>query len=234
MDEDRQSGPDGRSDELSGRDAWARAADPAGETLPPSLRQRLEHCADEWVSECASQRAQARQAADRRGRLVPWLLATASLALAILGWWPRVVELEQGVAAAGGFAQWRAEREREQMLRTAGVQHGAWGGAGESGAGDIVWDPRRQRGFLRLSGFVPNDPDSAQYQLWIFDAARDERYPVDGGVFDVPPGRDDVLIPVHPTLPVSRATAFAITVERPGGVVVSAREKIVGLAKPGG
>jgi hypothetical protein len=234
VDEDRQPGPDGRSDELSARDAWARAADSAAEALPPALRERLEHCADDWVNECASQRAKAHQAAERRSRFVPWLLATASLALAILGWWPRVVELERGVAAAGGFTQWWAVREREQMLRTAGVQHAAWGGAGESGAGDVVWDPHRQRGFLRLSGFVPNDPDRAQYQLWIFDAARDERYPVDGGVFDVPPGRDDVLIPVHPTLPVSRAVAFAITVERPGGVVVSAREKIVGLAKPGG
>jgi len=162
------------------------------------------------------------------------MLASVSLALAILGWWPRITELERGVTAAGSLSQWWAARERAQMLRTAGIQHGAWGGAAESGAGDIVWDPQRQRGFLRLSGFVPNDPDRAQYQLWIFDAARDERYPVDGGVFDVPPGQDEVLIAVQPTVRVSRAVAFAVTVERPGGAVVSAREKIVALAKPGG
>jgi len=109
----------------------------------------------------------------------------------------------------------------------------AWGGASEKGAGDVVWDPRRQQGYLRLRGFVANDPSRSRYQLWIFDAARDDRYPVDGGVFDVPAGRDEVVIPMHPALPVSRAVAFAITVERPGGAVVSAREKLVAFAGAG-
>jgi anti-sigma-K factor RskA len=80
---------------------------------------------------------------------------------------------------------------------------------------------------------VPNDPERAQYQLWIFDAARDDRYPIDGGVFDVPPGRNELIVPMHPTLPVARAVAFAITVEPPGGVVVSNREKVVAFAKAG-
>jgi len=65
-------------------------------------------------------------------------------------------------------------------------------GVGRRGVGPA--DPAR---FLRLKGYVANDPAGAQYQLWIFDAARDDRYPVDGGVFDVPAGRDEVLIPVH-------------------------------------
>jgi anti-sigma-K factor RskA len=71
----------------------------------------------------------------------------------------------------------------------------------------------------------------AQYQLWIFDAERNEAYPVDGGVFDVPAKSDgDVVIKIDPRIPVSRATAFAITVERPGGVVVSSRERLPLLA----
>jgi anti-sigma-K factor RskA len=155
------------------------------------------------------------------------------MVLAVLGWWPRLAEFQAGVTAAGGFDQWRAERARAQLLATAGVGHWAWGGASETASGDVVWDARTQRGFLRLHGFVPNDPERAQYQLWIFDAARDDRYPVDGGVFDVPPDRNELIVPMHPTLPVSRAVAFAITVEPPGGVVVSNREKVVVFAKAG-
>ena len=56
---------------------------------------------------------------------------------------------------------------------------------------------------------------------------------MDGGVFDVPAGRDEVLVPVHPTLTVSRAVAFAVTVEQPGGAVVSDRAKLVALAHVG-
>jgi hypothetical protein len=52
-------------------------------------------------------------------------------------------------------------------------------------------------------------------------------------VFDVPAGREEVIVPMHPTLPVSRAVAFAITVEGPGGAVVSAREKVVAFAHAG-
>ena len=87
--------------------------------------------------------------------------------------------------------------------------------------------------FLRLYGFVANDPSRSRYQVWIYDAARDERYPVDGGIFDVPAGRDEVIVPVHPALPVSRAEAFAVTLERAGGAVVSAREKVVAYAQTG-
>jgi hypothetical protein len=164
---------------------------------------------------------------------LPWLIAAAAVAVAVVGWWPRLVQLEAGVAAHGGLAQWRAERARSRMLSSPGVQHHAWGGTSGAGSGDVVWDPRTQRGFLRLKGYVANDPAGAQYQLWIFDAARDDRYPVDGGVFDVPAGRDEVLIPVHPTLRVARVVAFAVTVEQPGGAVVSDRAKLVALAHVG-
>jgi hypothetical protein len=208
-------------------------ADPAPEPLPSSLRLRLDRCADEWLTECAAQRGEHYRGTPRRSNVLPWLVAAASIVLAMLGWWPSLADFQSGVTAAGGFDQWRAERARSRMLATAGVGHWTWGAASEMTSGDVVWDSRSQRGFLRLHGFVPNDPARAQYQLWIFDAARDDRYPVDGGVFDVPPGRDEVIVPMHPTLPVSRAVAFAITVEQPGGVVVSGREKIVALAQTG-
>jgi len=99
------------------------------------------------------------------------------------------------------------------------------------GLGDVVWSPARQQGFMRFRGLAANDPARAQYQLWIFDAERNEAHPVDGGVFDVPAQADgDVVVRIDPRLPVGQATAFAITVERPGGVVVSSRERLPLLA----
>jgi anti-sigma-K factor RskA len=72
-----------------------------------------------------------------------------------------------------------------------------------------------------------------QYQLWIFDGGRDQRYPVDGGVFDVPTNATEVVIPIHAALPVLSAKAFAVTVEKPGGVVVSGRQHVVVLGAAG-
>jgi anti-sigma-K factor RskA len=177
------------------------------------LRRRLDRCAEDWLSECAAQRG---VSCPRRfrARAWPWLIAATAFVVAIAGGWPRLVELEAGAATAGGFAQWRAQSARSRMLASPGVEHHAFGGTSEAGSGDVVWDPRTQRGFLRLKGYVANDPARARYQLWIVDAARDHDAPVDGGVFDVPAGRDEVIVPVHPTLPVSRAVAFAVTLER--------------------
>jgi hypothetical protein len=96
-------------------------------------------------------------------------------------------------------------------------------------SGDVVWDPVTQRGFIHLAGLAANDPALRQYQLWIFDGGRDKRYPVDGGVFDVPMNAADIVVPIHAALPVLSAKAFAVTVEKPGGVVVSGREHVVVL-----
>ena len=96
----------------------------------------------------------------------------------------------------------------------------------------MVWDPSTQRGYLRLHGLPANDARQTQYQLWVFDATRDQKYPVDGGVFDVPAGGGPVVVPIRVPIRVGQAVLFAITVERPGGVVVSGREHIVATAQP--
>lgn len=236
MDESRQPGGDRRSDTLIGVAVGAAAgddADPPPEPLPRSVREQLDRSAEAWLTECSARGGTGRHHFLPRRSSLPWLLAAAAALLAVAGWWPRLVEFQPGTDVAGRVEQWRAQRARGQLLASAGVGHWAWGGASELGSGDVVWDGRQQRGFLRLRGFVPNDPERAQYQLWIFDAARDDRHPVDGGVFDVPAGHAEVIIPMHPTLPVGRALAFAITVERPGGVVVSARDKVVAFAQAG-
>lgn len=103
--------------------------------------------------------------------------------------------------------------------------------AGAGGA--VVWNGSEQAGLMRIRGLAPNDPAEMQYQLWIFDAGRDDRFPVDGGVFDVPAGVDEALVPIRARLPVGEAVLFAITVEGPGGTVVSSRERIALVAQPG-
>lgn len=98
-------------------------------------------------------------------------------------------------------------------------------------SGDVVWSPSTQQGFMRFHGLASNDRKQRQYQLWIFDKKRDDKYPVDGGVFDVPPS-GDVVVRIDPKLRVNDVALFAITIEPPGGVVVSKREHIVVTAAP--
>lgn len=87
-------------------------------------------------------------------------------------------------------------------------------------SGDVVWSDAEQEGYMLLTNMPVNDPGQSQYQLWIVDPDRDAN-PVDGGVFDVPAGSRSVVIPIQAKLSVDRPVAFAITREKPGGVVVS-------------
>jgi hypothetical protein len=103
-------------------------------------------------------------------------------------------------------------------------------------AGEVVWSDRLQQGYMRFRGLAANDPAREQYQLWIFDKQRKPEHPVDGGVFDVSAPADpggDVVVPIAAKLPVKSALGFAVTVEAPGGVVVSERKRIAALALPG-
>ena len=102
-------------------------------------------------------------------------------------------------------------------------------------SGDVVWNNRTQRGFLRFKGLAQNDPSKEQYQLWIFDSGRNDPEPIDGGVFDITQAeRDaatgDYLVPINAKLMVRQPAAFAVTVEKPGGVVVTKKERLVVLA----
>lgn len=96
--------------------------------------------------------------------------------------------------------------------------------------GDIVWDNVKQKGYMRFKGLPVNDPSKEQYQLWIFDENQDEKYPIDGGVFDV--SKDgEVIIPIDAKIRVQKPTMFAVTREKPGGVVVSDRSGIIVVGK---
>lgn len=110
-----------------------------------------------------------------------------------------------------------------------------WSSGGDSAGsqvrGDVVWDANRQEGYLRFTGLRRNDPALEQYQLWIFDGRRDARYPIDGGVFDSGNQEQEVVIPIRAALPVGSPQLFAVTLEKPGGVVVSDRRRVVVVAR---
>ena len=80
-----------------------------------------------------------------------------------------------------------------------------------------VWDPEQQLGLLTMEK-LPAIADTQDYQIWIVDPAYPN--PVDGGVFHVSQdGR--VILPFKPAQPVARAAAFAISLEKKGGVPVA-------------
>lgn len=128
----------------------------------------------------------------------------------------------------------RLAREREQLLATApDVTIAEWTKGNVKGlenvTGDVVWSDSLQRGYMRFRGLPKNDPNRESYQLWIFDETQSDKTPIDGGVFDVN-SDGEVIIPINAKLKARNPKAFAVTIEKPGGVVVSSREKIAALA----
>lgn len=101
-----------------------------------------------------------------------------------------------------------------------------------SPAGEVLWSDSQQQGVMLLAGLPENDPSVSQYQLWIVDPTRDDVHPVDGGVFDIPAtGSGPIAIPISAKLRITNPAAFVITMEQPGGVVVSKQEQVVAIAK---
>lgn len=96
--------------------------------------------------------------------------------------------------------------------------------------GDVVWSNSQQKGFVRIHGLPVNDKSEETYQLWIFDAAQNAKTPIDGGVFDVD-SNGDLIVPIHAKLKVKTPKMFAVTAEKPGGVVVSKLGKVMTVAK---
>lgn len=153
-------------------------------------------------------------------RVLPWLLAAASLLILL---WPQFVGQPAPAVARAALLK------SDAMLVQCDLQPGPSPRGGEV-TGDVVWAADRQEGFLRLRGLPPLDPGH-RYQLWIVDATR-EGPPVDGGLLDLPPSPGEVVVHVASRLPVQKAAAFVITLEDAKGVVVSQREHVVAIAKP--
>jgi hypothetical protein len=167
------------------------------------------------------------------GRSLGWMAAAAAMVVALFAWNrpPREVErlVRVEVPAPPPRQPTAAERRAQLLAEAPDAKTLPWSAtpdqAAKGASGDVVWSESRQQGYMRIRGLAANDPARAQYQLWIFDAKRDQAHPVDGGVFDVQDG--EVIVPIHAAIKVFEPKLFAVTVERPGGVVVSKRERIV-------
>jgi Anti-sigma-K factor rskA len=228
--------------------AIAVAGSAAAEPPPAELRARIEEQARAFFASAAGTSGAGGESAGRvvefkappgssavarraaaRGASAGWWAAAACLVLAVLGW------LRAPAPLFGAAA--RPAEERAALLARPGSLEITLSATKDPAAagvtGDVVWNPATQRGFLRFVGLPPNDPRVHQYQVWIFDGERDQRYPVDGGLFNVPENSSEVLVPIRAAVPVHAAKAFAVTIEKPGGVVVSARDHVVALAQTG-
>ena len=179
-----------------------------------------------------------------------WIAAAASLAFAAtlyFGRTPAVLPAPGGgiVKATAAAPESPADRARatlDRILNSHGTQTvvaplmEADGSAGPPApVGQVVWNGDSNEGVLVLANLPAIDTPGDAYQLWVVDAMRDERFPVDAGTFHVEPGTNKGLIQFSAKLPVAYPRAFAITIERAGGNVVSSQPPlVVGTPLPSG
>lgn len=78
-----------------------------------------------------------------------------------------------------------------------------------------VWNPAKQEGVLTVQK-LPALATDKDYQLWIVDPQYPN--PVDGGVFTVDPQTGERRVSFKSKQPVKSIAAFAVTLERKGGV----------------
>ena len=156
--------------------------------------------------------------------MTAWLSVAASIALLLSVWLPsrtdQIASLQQQrdklIASASDIV--RSKWESTALEQKQGKE-----------LGEVIWSSAAQQGFMTIRGLPINDATKEQYQLWIIDPSRDEK-PVDGGVFDIASDVESI-VPIQAKLRVDKPTVFAITVEKPGGVVVSDQKRMPLLAK---
>jgi len=228
----------GESEENDSLDLAAAAANIALlhgliEPMPASLARELSALGRDWAAG-QSARAPATVAPKISGTERPdrwkfaaatgWLAAAAALLLAFAGWW-----LQDRSGPKPGESLLALRRLAPDLVSV------RWSPgpseAREGATGEVVWSPSRQEGYMVFQNMKPNDPCVEQYQLWVFDSTRDERFPVDGGVFDIS-ATGETIVPIRTAVRVEDATLFAVTIERPGGVVVSDRSRLPLVAQP--
>lgn len=211
----------------------------SNENLPTDLRQRIasdaarvlggglvgdavateprQNGAETWRSQASSGRSVGKR------EIVAWLALAGTVLLAVGIW----AAGQQGASPASD----RVARAGliDQATDLVRVSWGVGTTPFESTVeGDVVWSTSEQKGFMRFVGMPINDPTKEQYQLWIIDPQRDDE-PIDGGVFDID-ASGEVIVPIDAKLAVLGPAAFAITIEKPGGVVVSTQDRLPLLA----
>lgn len=179
--------------------------------LPAALRSRLEAAGESFARR--QRPAAITSSSDLRWRTrarLAWLAAAAALLLAAIAWrMPRSSPARGDLAARVNAAP--------DVLRVAFAD---WDKPEIPGVtGEAVWSESSQSGYLRLKDLPKNDPASQQYQLWIVDR-RGMGQRISGALFDSP-GTPEAIVPIEPGIRVQGAAAFAVTIEKPGGVWVS-------------
>ena len=220
------------------------------EPLPAHLHERiLEDAAFVWEGEpaAAPSSASPERAVDRIAAVDParsygwlgWLAAAAAcVALAINIYLTRFQPTPEIARETPQVQQpvvkTPAELRAEMLASSVQMVKANWapGNVNEikNITGDVVWSDETQTGYIRFRGLPVNDHAFTCYQLWIFDKTQDKATPIDGGIFDVT-ADGEVIFPIKAKLPANDPAMFALTIEKPGGVVVSDRKKIAALAK---
>jgi hypothetical protein len=77
-----------------------------------------------------------------------------------------------------------------------------------------IWDPEQQTGLLTIEN-LPASDETQDYQIWVSDPAYPD--PVKGGIFHVAAG-GKMALAFKPDQPVTQAVAFAVSLEKKGGV----------------
>lgn len=165
-----------------------------------------------------------------------WAVAAAACVALVVNIWMSRAPQGPDLVAVPPIEQVKDKAQLRQELidNSADLTKANWGTGNVKElteiAGDVVWSDARQAGYLRLKGLPANDGTKETYQLWIFDETQDAKTPIDGGVFNVNTS-GEVIIPIDAKLKAKNPKMFAITIEKPGGVVVSDRMKVAALAK---
>ncbi len=218
----------------------------ANEQMPPHIFARIADDAQNHIMPMAAERSpvSSKEIVPGQTSGTPWfswlgwaVAAAACIALAfnIFVTSPPKPEIAQTTPPLDTQRELTLAERREEMLQTpANMVKAEWALGNvkdiKTISGDVVWSDELQAGYMRFRGLPANDPNKETYQLWIFDKTQDKATPIDGGTFDIP-ADGEVIVPINAKLRAKGAEMFAVTIEKPGGVVVSKREKIAALAK---
>ena len=242
---DREAGDseEARSLELTAAAISLIGIDP-GERMPPHIEARISDSADEYFDSLAKPSPEVSESAATagpRGSWFGWLgwvtAAAACIALAANIYVTRRPEETARVPQPQPTEQQKPapEQMRQSLMQSAPdvLQASLKGGKGyEAVTGDAVWSDQKQTGYLHFHNLPVNDKAKETYQLWIFDETQSAKTPIDGGTFDVD-ANGEVVIPINAKLRPRNPKMFAVTVEKPGGVVVSDRGKIAAIGQVG-
>jgi anti-sigma-K factor RskA len=169
------------------------------QTVPPALKQRV-------LSDIALEQQQRGGGATRShaGNWIPWAIA-AAIALFCGKLALDRARLEREIAAA---------RAADPLSGATVVTLTATPDARADSKGIVAWMPNKQIGLIKVSNMPVPEPGK-DYQLWVVDAEHQD--PISAGILRV--SKEGVAeIRFKPADAVNRVKAFAISVEREGGV----------------